>query len=315
MEFLKNINKEFILSKEYDLIKNEYRLKLKDGISNDIKIKIVGIDLETIEFSIDISDLGNISEKISDELVNSLTREYEKTRIIANKILDAWDKTPEKFIKKDTSWGKVVYEYVGLLKNVEYHQHTHLYFEKISEHGMDFTTGCGGDTFYSKSEIEEQIKKEDIWFPKTVKMLKDKKTLKRIENYVSKRIFSISIKQFIKYVSIPGTQTIKEKVKVKKPKFPIKFTGDDLNTILDIFSDHILIDDEFIQDVKSDSGVDISVLMDWEITEGTDGYHNTDGDHCDYEVCFTSPDGHEYKFYNTHCLITGYNFYGNLKAE
>lgn len=314
MEFLKNINKEFILN-GYDLIKSEYNLKLKDFKINDLKIKIIDMNLETIDFSVNISDLGNISEKISNQLVEDLTKEYGKTRKLAEKILKAWDKTPEKFIRKETSWGKTVYVYVGLLTSDEYHQHTHVYFEKISEHGMDFTTGCGGDTFYSKSEIEEEIKKEDIWFAKTTKMLKDKKTLKRIENYVSKRNFTISIKQFIKYASIPGIETVKEVKKVKKPKFPIKISGDDLNGILELFDDHVLIDDEFIQDVLSDTGLDISVLMDWEITEGTEGYHNTDGDHCDYEVCFTSPDGHEYIFYNTHCLMTGYNFYGNLKPE
>lgn len=312
MEFLKNIKKDFILSKEYKLIEEEYSITLKDYIPKDITIRVVDMNIDVIDVMIsDISELGDISKKISDSLIENLTIEFDDVTKTVLKILDAWENMPDKFIKVERATD--VYEFKGLIQRSKYYEPVNIHFEKLNFYfNVNYPGGYGENTFKNKDVIKESFQNLEPWFKKSCKDLKSSAILKRIENYISKKCFSIPIEDFIKYVSIPETEIKTNKIEEVKPEFPISFSGEELNGLLYCFDSHVCIDEEFVEEVRVDCQIDISVLLGWEITEGSEGYHHTDSDHCDYEICFSTPDGkHEYSLTNSHCLMTGYNFHGD----
>jgi hypothetical protein len=322
MEFIKNINGTFILKPEFNLLKNllegkvayEVKQNIPKETFSEINVRITNIDLGGVTFSIvNPQVLEKLPEKITSTLIDNLKKNIEKTKKVANKVIDAWENNPKKFIKKEQSWGKIVYEYKKLLTDDEYHTGAFFFFDKISYHfELSFVTGCGSHTYYNKDYFVKALEKIDQWFEDTCKIVKTEKIQKRIFKYLSKIEISLSFPEVIKYISIP-----KEEIKLKeekKPPFPIVLNGDELNSILSAF-DGGIIDQEFIDIIKEEYDIDISSLLDWELSSTTEGYHHNDGDFCDYTVTFTSPNGHSYELYNSHCLVTGYTFSGKLIPE
>ncbi len=94
-----------------------------------------------------------------------------------------------------------------------------------------------------------------------------------------------------------------------KPKFPISFKGKQLNNLLYEVDDSCKIDKEFVEFIKEEDDLDISALLNWEINTSHVGFHHHDGQVCDYTVEFISPEGYSYKTYESHSLVTGWNFY------
>lgn len=78
--------------------------------------------------------------------------------------------------------------------------------------------------------------------------------------------------------------------------------------------DECYIDETIINNLAEDE-IDISCLLNWEVSYERKGEHHNDGQICDYTVTFTSPEGHEYHAYDSHCAITGWSFRGEVVID
>lgn len=92
--------------------------------------------------------------------------------------------------------------------------------------------------------------------------------------------------------------------------------GDALNDLLTEFGVDKIgmeIDQDVVEYIQGEQEEDISHLLGWVIEADTEGYHHNDGDMVDYDVTLISPEGTEFNASNTHCLMTGWNFYGEVQ--
>jgi hypothetical protein len=174
MDFLKNINKEFKLKPEYDFIKDEYHYLFK-GKDEKIELRDIVVlvdDINKRKAYLTIKSIGNIDEvvdQVANLMCKRLTNDADKFKTLANKVLKAWEETPEKFVEQEKRWSET-YKYKGLLNDNEYHANVFAMFGKISFHSyFGFVTGCGGDTYYGKDFFVKCLSEIDSWLSKTIK--------------------------------------------------------------------------------------------------------------------------------------------------
>lgn len=309
MDFLKNINKEFYLT-DLDFIKKNYHYLFEgdDKIVTNVKAKVSDIDMRTVYLTItEIEGIDDIVAQVADLMTRRITEDAEKFKVIAKKVVEAWEKSPESFKRQKDTYHKDTYKNKGLLTNDEYHQSVFTFLDKISFHSdFSFTTGCGGDTFYDKEFHVKCLEDIDAWVTDVAKQLSSTKIRARIKNALLKNTITISLSK------VNETLTLAEKSKPteKKPPFPIKLSGNEMNALMRYASDSY-ITEEIIEELDEEWEIDISSLLDWEISSEHEGEHYNDGQICDYTVTLTSPDGHEYYAYDSHCLMTGWNFDGD----
>jgi len=307
MEFIKNIRKPFILSPDFN-IKKELRIKTQLDFG---KVVLILDDLHMGGGTFKIKSIENgdqLVDEIINGMINDLTKSSEKAKKIARKVIKAWEKNPEAFIKQKKSHSSDIYINKGLLNDNDYHHHVWANFENLSYmyHDLGFSTGWGGDTHYAKSYYEEGILNLDKWTAKRIKEVKTSKIKKRITNYLYKIQIEFSFNQILKHLSVDNKTKI---VKKRIPPFPVQLTGQIMNALLYAWdSGELEFDDEGIEIFNEEYGIDLTPLKDWEINTSHEGEHHNDGQMCDYTVEFQSPDGHSYYAYNTHCLMTGWNF-------
>jgi len=313
--FVKNLNKDFNLNPDFKIENlSDHNVKL-----SNIKIRIDEIDLDGVLANISSADgVDEAVQQIADSLLKKIEDESEKVKRVANKVIKAWEESPEKFVfKKESFRDEKIYER-NLLGSNEYHTGVFVSYEKLDFYfsGLSFSTGNGGHTYYEKEYFVKGLVELEKWLNDSKKKLKSKATLKRIANYILKTRIEISMNELPKAISLAEDESLLCKIfgkKDKKPPFPFEIDGKVLNGVLyDTCGDHMILDKETISEWNEEFEVDWSALEEWEFEASTDEYHNHDGQVCSYTVTFTSPDGHEYKAYNDHCLVTGWNFHGKV---
>ena len=305
MEFIKNIKGEFFLSSKYKIRQLSKFKNIKNG---NIKVKVSNIDMYCVKFK--VVDFGNIDDNV-DIIIKSLIKDLKdkvvEAKRIAEKVIYAWDTNQKSFIFQEKNYKEEkVYKNRNLLTNDEYSHYTGVSFENIFiSELLSFTTGLGSSTYFEKHYYTQKLSEIDEWLETQIKVLEDNKMRKRVVNALNKMVFEFSFNDVVKYITPDTTLSIKN----KKDKFPLSIKGEQLNNILYSCSDeHQIIDDEFIELIKNEIGLDLTNLKDWDISSESEGDHAHDGDNCDYKVIFCSPDGDEYITYDNHNLINGWSF-------
>lgn len=315
MDFLDNIKKEFILTTKKSFVKDNFYIFSKADVDTGIvKAKVNDISMNGVTFSVTkVEKLDEVAKQAAELMSVELERKVNKYKRTAKKVIKAWEDSPEKFKKQTDRFDNPIYKRVGLLKDSEYHHHVHVSFDRLTYFtDFGFSTGCGGDTFYSKEEIQKKLDDIESWLESAKKELSSAKIHKRIKNYILKSEVHVPLSKIKESVELPSSMPkLKIPRRNSKPKFPVKFTASGLNAFLNDNSNEY-IDDEFLsnytkEEMETYFGVDITKLIGWEVVVENEGYHHTDGQMCDYTATFIHPDGHEYKVYDTHCLITGWN--------
>lgn len=320
MDFLKNINKEFRFNPEYNFIKNEYHYLFRKKDEN-IKLEDVIVlvdDINKRSVYLTIKSIGNIDQvvdKLASLVCERLVEDAEKFKVIANKVIKAWEKTPEKFVEQVGGFvNKKTYKHKGLLNDDEYGLSVFAMIGKISYHSnFSFSTGWGGDSYHDKDFYVNRLSEIDPWVSKIVKEVNSTKVKTRIKNQLLKINIDIPISKIETRLELIGKNKSKDKIS-KKPPFPMTFSYKDMNFFLSQIGECFL-DEELIEELDEEYELDLSSLLNWEVSIEHEGYHHNDGQICDYTVTFTSPEGHEYHAYNSHCLVTGWNFYGEVVIE
>jgi hypothetical protein len=318
MDFLKNINRDFILSPEFDFIKKHYHYLFEPGdkiTMEDIIIKVDDIDRRLATFFIDsIGNIDDVVNQVVAKMEKSLTKDVDEFKVLANRVIKAWEETPNNFVKHRENFlnGKKIYKNKGLLIGEEYSLSVFVLLDKISYHSdFRFSTGYGSETYYEKDFYVNCMNEIDPWIASTMKELNSAKVKKRIKNQLLKNKILIPLTKLEKFLTL-ADKTTPEKDSVKPP-FPMSFTDDEINFLMSEIGE-CYISENLIEEL-SEEGFDISSLLDWEISYEHEGEHHNDGQICDYTITFTSPDGYEYYAYNSHCLMTGWNFYGEVVIE
>ena len=295
MDILKNLNKNYKLITEIPVNKYHNSNKHKEVyFPKGISLKLVDIDFEEecLVFSALESDfLTELAIKTVD--INILMFEENKVNEFKGltKIIKCWNKTPDRFTQQTDYHSTDTYVLQGKqpVNDDEY---------------SPLATGCGSNTYYSKKKLEKQLAKLDAKYEGEIK--REKRRVKTITNQLRKRHITVPFKKYETIIELDG-----KIIKIKKPDCPITIDGDLLNFMLSEEYGHEVIDAEQIGWAK-EMEEDISHLEGYMLTQHTDGYHNNDGDYCDYEVTLSTPDGFDYHTYNRHCLVTGWNFHGEV---
>lgn len=324
MDFLKNINKEFILTSDFNFIKENYHYIFKKGDDinlGTVKVKTSDLNTSKAEFYItEIENIDDVVTQVAELLIKNVTRDVNKYKKAAKKVLKAWNESPEEFKQQKDRYSKDTYKRRGLLINKEYHQSVFILFDNLSIHpDYGFTTGCGGDTYYAKEVYEENLESIDQWLEKMKKELVSSKIKKRLKNYIMKNTVTIPIGKLEESIAlstdeIKVSNSSKKSKSPKKPEFPVKFTASQMNYFLSEYGEAFL-DEEMIEEFNSQNDVDISPLLHWEILVEHEGYHHNDGQVCDYTATFIHPDGHEYYVGSSHSLMTGWNLWKDEEAQ
>jgi hypothetical protein len=189
---------------------------------------------------------------------------------------------------------------------------------------LNLSTGWGENTFYSKEFYQKEL---NGWDKKCVEEIKD--LVKSPQKYTRAllnadiEINSMQVENFLEMqdVNIDAAEEIKNLLmKNSNPRLSIVFNPDILNEILSETGGNFTVDDEFIEQLK-ENAEDDNVIKEFEKLKGsifsseTEGEHHHDGQVCDYTVTIFTPDNQKYHAHNSHCLVTGWNFYKDVKFE
>ncbi len=166
MEFIKNINKDFILSPDYKLG------DIKDLNQGDLRVKIKEIDMGGVTFVIsDFKGIEAMVDVVANKMIGDLKKRIQKWKKVVNKIIEEWDKAPSKFKQQTGPHNNNTYVNTSLLTDDEYHTNIFVHFQGVylSFHDSSFVTGYGGHTFYNKGYHVDALAKIDVWGEKTIK--------------------------------------------------------------------------------------------------------------------------------------------------
>ena len=317
MEFIKNIRKDFILSPKYNLMYKTRRLGVNFE-QPELKVRIADIAMDGIEFTLsDPKALTGFTDVIVEALAAELKKEASDVKLVINKIIKAWNDSPKEFVFKETSSSKnKVYVRKGFLTSDEYFENVYVFFDKITLHyELSACTGCGSDTYFDKEYFESRLDGLDKWVESQIKEMHTPKFKNRITNYVAKTVIELNFNEVYKYITIPINSAHEASKNNKIPEFPMVFSPDFLNSFLSELDDYLIVDEEIIEAVETEYGVDLSALEDWEISIGHEGDHVHDGQVCEYTATFMSPEGQEYYIFDDHSLMTGWNFHEEQKPS
>jgi len=133
-----------------------------------------------------------LAPAIADAMVSRLVADAERFKEIAKKVIDAWDRTPEKFKPLDRPR---VFMRQGLLtgsaghyvEDGEYNHDLRTSFGNIngkhvfvSYYGMGFYTGCGFNTYHDREYHVDVMNGVDGWVKGAIKEIRSKKTADKI---------------------------------------------------------------------------------------------------------------------------------------
>lgn len=311
MSLLKNIKKELLLKPTYSILSKHYQYLASKQVLESIdfgetRVMVNHIDMDEVIFKVtSIKNIDNVVDELTEILIDRLVRDSNKFKTLATKVLKAWEETPELF-KKQTGSSKETYLRTGLFNSDEYMTSVFLSFDKISYHSdYSFATGYGGNTYYPKKYYSESLSSIDAWVNKISKEVRSAKVKARIKNALLKLSFSINTSKAEDIISDNIIEKIDKKSNSKKIEFPLKLSANDMNMLLDEFEG--FVDEDEVELFKEEFEIDLSPILNWEISKDTDGYHNHDGQVCDYTATFTSPEGFEYYIHDSHSLVTGWN--------
>ena len=152
MDFLNNIDKEFILTSNFNFIKENYHYLFEKGDDinlGTINVKTSDLNMEEAEFYItEIENIDDIVTQVSELMIKCLTRDADKYKKLAKKVIEAWETSPRKFKQQKEHYSNDTYKRRGLLSSNEYYTSVFILFDKVSYHSdFRFSTGCGGDTY------------------------------------------------------------------------------------------------------------------------------------------------------------------------
>jgi hypothetical protein len=308
MEFIKNFKCDFILSPEYNFIKELKNHKF------DVKVKIHNINMECVYFKIsEMKDIDLAISIIKEQMIDRVKKDVVTYKKIANKVINKWENEPDSFHIKKLSFNtsKMIYENISLLKDDEYHVTPHISIgKKFIMYDYTFATGCGGDTYYDINYYIKAINEIDNWLNNILTEINSSKNKLKYKNYINSIEIVMSYKNVIKYIKIPDNQIKKE---IIKKSFPMNFSGTVMNILMSELDDTTTyIDNAFILHFKKEYNIDLTPIKDFEIEYSTDDYMHNDGQILKYKVVFTSPDGIEYITHDEHCAITGWIFSGDI---
>ena len=314
MEFLKNIHGVFTLSSDY----RDFPLfKDVDGIVlGELPVKVKDLEIDQVHFEIlAYNNLDSVVDQVIDKLVENSKLKITETKRVLNKIISAWENNPSNFIEKKISY-KRVFKNRGLLSTEEYNDYNSVSFGKVKiSYWCDITTGCGSETFYALEYYQRHLDNIDIEIEKQYKKLRQSSTRTRLKKYITSCGVTLSIPDVVRYVTVGSNHEaigVEVETKLEKPPFPMKFSDNEINSLLTYFEgEDVVIEDTDILEIENETGVNVTRLLGWEIVTSHEGYHDTDGDFCDYSVEFTSPDNHKYFLSDSHCLVTSWNFCGD----
>jgi len=312
MEFLKNIKGKFNLNPDCKVLKHV------DGVNNShaqcpMTLKVNSINLNSIgkeiEFKVvSVDDIDILIDTIISGLTNRITKETNKAIRITKLIIKEWTENPSNFKKNKGGYNSDPYHNSKIkFGNLKDWIFPSAKYSRLSIR-IPFDNGHESNTFKSLEDNQTILTKLTTKLDKELTKLNSDVIRTRIGNYIMSEEIKLSVSDVIKYVTVSNDSTKIKKRKLKK--CPISFSGDELNAMLRETGGLMEIDNEFINYLLEETGVDITKLMDWTINSGTNGFHNNDGQLCDYWVTFDSPDGDTYRLTNKHCLVTGWNFHG-----
>lgn len=202
MEFIKNIHKDFVLKSGY---------LLDDHIdvfsSSEILVRLKKINMENATFR--ISKFESVDASVDEAveiLVTQLKKDVAKWKVIAQKIIKAWEESPELFKRQKESYNQDTFKRTGLLKNHEYMHNLYVFFGDSMianfEHSS-FCTGCGEDSYYNKDFFVKAFSGIDEWLDATLWELQTKEMKKKMRSSLLKKSIQMDFKEVLKHISIP----------------------------------------------------------------------------------------------------------------
>jgi hypothetical protein len=242
-----------------------------------------------------------IKKEIEASLWKDNDYNLEKRKKLYNKIIKIWEETPEIFKKQDRSY-KTDAVYDCSTPN--------LMGDRNYMNG--FVTGCGGNTYYSKEWYQNKL---DNWDEVV-------KEVTSTINYCVKSWMKDLVKDEIeiKYSKLEETVELEGvSKKPAKPKLDFTIDGDTLNSILSETGGEFDVDDEFIKSIEDE--YEDEIVNEFKKIKGAtfssehEGYHHNDGQICDYTVTITTKDNHDYHAYDSHCLMVGWRFDGQITFQ
>lgn len=317
MEFLKNIGKEYIYTGNITQFFDSSHYNKMNWLNETIRVSIVNIDNSGVEFQMESYDnIDNMVTAVIENLSDRLTKDVERLKYKLNKVLNEWNSNPTSFVEveeKRYSDFNFVYVNYSVLTEEEYKEN-----DWISVHFQKYHSSLHNSFkaniypkyvgYCSKEKIEAILEELDTWYNKEIKNLNTNKLKTRFKNYINDITIKLPFKEVIKNITIPKVSfIIKEK---EKPTFPFNIDGRLLNKLLGFFDGYI--NDKNISEFKEQYDLDVSFLEGCELENETKGSHVNDVDYCDYTVTLTLPDGTQYYAYDSHCLVTGFMFDGEV---
>jgi hypothetical protein len=207
MEFLKNLKGEFIYRGNIcDFLKNH--MLYKTWKDEDLKVSIVNMNMESITFSLVDYDANDFVSSIIEQLLVKLKENFETSKSINLKIMDAWNNNPDSFVKytEGREW-RHHFKNETLLTEDEYCEDTIcVFFEKYTAfYNSGHMSGLGSFTYEPKEVTQKWLDGVDEWYDKEVKNLKSDKLRTRFINFFNNLKIELSIKDVIKKVTILNT--------------------------------------------------------------------------------------------------------------
>lgn len=259
-----------------------------------IRFKITKIDGSFVKYKITSS--MKECEEIIEKWAKQLKERAEEDISNLQHALDLWNNSPEKFIPST----KYPFNYNDENGNPRYFKRTD---EEKPKYSYQITFEC----FETKEMYEKAIKKNKLELIRWSGLDDEKR--KCLYSIMTQKS-SVDIFDLNK-ISFDFYET---KKKVKKPKFPMKLTGEKLNSILG-YLDEGIIDDEIIDEIKEKTNIDMSLLKNWEYEYDSEGEMYNDSQILEYTIKFTSPENHEYSAYDSHNAIRGWSFDGKIDFD
>jgi hypothetical protein len=272
--------KEYIVIESYEDKSAPHEIQhLKKGI----KFKISKIDgyYATLKITSSIKECDSLIVDFADSLKSRCIEDISTLQ----HSLELWNNSPEQFVEIEKQYGTNKFTRVDGVK-------------------PKFSYQVSLNTFENKEWYENVIKEKEEELKTWTTFNNDSK--KYLYDIIkNKKNIQISVLNKVSFDFFDKNKT------AKKPPFPLNITGKELNEVLGVIFDGT-IDDDDIEEVMEETGVDISPLKDWEFDCESDGEMYNDSQIVTYTITFTSPEKHEYSASNSHNAIRGWDFSGKI---
>lgn len=264
-----------------------------------------------VKFSISKdNDLSKLSKMMMDKRVEMEIKSKEIKKEMYERMIKIWEEKPGIFKQQYGSYNS--HTYICTIKDM------------FTNYTVNLSTGCGSDTYYSKEFYVDALKVWDKTCADEIKKLT--KNPKVYTRDLLKAEIIINSRQLDNFIELKEQTTNIDALedldtifrKSVKPEFPVVFEADELNSFLSEVGGDFDVSDELIEELREEDeelAEKFEKLNGCVFTVEHEGEHNHDGQMCDYTITVLTPDNHEYYAHNTHCLVTGWNFHGQVKFE